>query len=83
MTAEMPSARDGMAGSLEADPLGSDARWANLTPMIVYLVVTGLVLTLATWKDLAWAYVVGLLLTVIWIAGFVVSKGRPQRWFGW
>jgi hypothetical protein len=66
-----------------ADPLGPDVQWANLTPMIVYLVVTGLVLTLATWKNLAWAYIVGLLLTVVWVAGFVVDRDRRERWFRW
>jgi hypothetical protein len=67
----------------EADPLGPDVRWANESPMIGYLVVTGLLLTLATWRNLAWAYVVGLLLTVIWVLGFVVVRNRPQRWFRW
>ena len=66
-----------------ADPLGADVRWANETPMIVFLVVTGLVLTLATWRNLAWAYVVGLLLTVIWVLGFVVARDRTERWFRW
>ena len=66
-----------------SDPLGPDVRWANQAPMIVYLVVTGLVLTLATWRDLAWAYIVGLLLTAIWILGFVVVRDRTERWFRW
>ncbi|MGN6403149.1 hypothetical protein [Sinomonas sp.] len=67
----------------EADPLGPDVQWANLSPMIAYLLVTGLVLTLAVWKNLAWAYILGLLLTVVWVAGFVVDRNRPQRWFRW
>ena len=73
----------GATGPVEADPLGPDVQWANLSAMIVYLVVTGLVLTLATWKNLAWAYIVGLLLTVVWVAGFVVDRNRPERWFRW
>lgn len=82
MTEETPPVSD-TTESLEVDPLGPDVRWANLTPMIAYLVVAGLLLTLATWKNLTWAYIVGLLLTVIWIAGFVVVKNRRERWFRW
>ena len=67
----------------EIDPLGPDVRWANQTPMIAYLVVAGLMLTLATWKNLTWAYIIGLVLTVIWVAGFVVVKDRRERWFRW
>jgi hypothetical protein len=81
MTDETPLA--GGTPEPAADPLGPDVQWANLTPMIVYLVVTGLVLTLATWKNLAWAYIVGLLLTIVWVAGFVVDRDRRERWFGW
>jgi cell division protein FtsW (lipid II flippase) len=66
-----------------ADPLGPDVQWADLAPMIAYLIVTGLVLTLATWKNLAWAYIVGLVLTAIWVLGFVVARNRPERWFRW
>jgi cell division protein FtsW (lipid II flippase) len=73
----------GATGSAETDPLGPDVRWANLAPMIAYLVVVGLVLTLATWKNLAWAYITGLLLTAVWVAGFVVDRNRPERWFRW
>jgi len=73
----------GATGPVEADPLGPDVRWANLAPMIGYLVVVGLVLTLATWKNLAWAYILGLALTVVWLLGFAVDRNRPQRWFGW
>jgi hypothetical protein len=65
------------------DPLGPEARWANQTAMIIFLVVTGLILTLATWRDLAWAYIVGLLLTAIWVLGFVVARDRSERWFLW
>jgi len=82
MTEDAPLVGD-TSESLGADPLGPDVRWANLSPMIAYLVVTGLVLTLATWKNLTWAYIVGLLLTVIWIAGFAVDSGRRERWFRW
>lgn len=67
----------------EADPLGPDTRWADLSPMIAYLLVTGLVLTLATWRGLAWAYVLGLVLTAVWVLGFVVVRKRPERWFRW
>lgn len=82
MTEEMASPGD-PAGFEGADPLGPDERWADFSPMIAYLVITGLVLTLATWRNLAWAYVVGLLLTVIWVLGFVVVRDRPERWFRW
>lgn len=82
MTEEKPPAVDA-PGSADIDPLGPDVRWANQTPMIAYLVVVGLVLTLGTWKNLAWAYLIGLVLTVIWIAGFVVVKDRSERWFRW
>lgn len=82
MTEERPPAVDA-SGSADIDPLGPDVRWANLTPMIVYLVAVGLLLTLATWKNLVWAYTIGLLLTVIWVIGFVVVKDRPERWFRW
>lgn len=70
-------------GGGTADPLGPDVQWANLSPMIAYLIVTGLVLTLATWKNLAWAYITGLVLTAIWVLGFVVVRNRPERWFRW
>jgi hypothetical protein len=73
----------GAAGSVETDPLGPDVQWANLAPMIGYLVVVGLVLTLATWKNLAWAYILGLSLTVVWLAGFAVDRNRRERWFFW
>ena len=82
MTEEMASLGD-PAESEGADPLGPDERWADQSPMIAYLVITGLVLTLATWRNLAWAYIVGLLLTVIWLLGFVVARDRPERWFRW
>jgi hypothetical protein len=49
--------------------------------MIAYLAVTGLVLTLATWKNLAWACITGLVLTAIWVVGSVVVRNRPERWF--
>jgi lysylphosphatidylglycerol synthetase-like protein (DUF2156 family) len=74
---------DDSAESPGGDPLGPETRWSNQTAMIIYLVVTGLVLTLATWRDLAWAYIVGLLLTAIWILGFVVVRDRTERWFRW
>ena len=77
MTDQTPLAGD------TADPLGPDVQWANLSPMIAYLIVTGLVLTLAVWKNLAWAYIVGLALTAIWVLGFVVDRNRPERWFRW
>ena len=73
----------GAAGPAEADPLGPDVQWANLAPMIGYLVVVGLVLTLATWKNLPWAYILGLSLTVVWLLGFAVDRNRRERWFIW
>jgi len=68
----------------EVDPLGPDERWANLVPMCVYMVAVGGVLTLAVWQSWAWAYVLGLVLTAIWVAGFVVVRDRRDRkWFVW
>jgi hypothetical protein len=65
------------------DPLGPDRPWADLRPMIVYLAVVGAVFTLAARKDYTWAYVLGFVLTVVWVVGFVVSRDRPERWFRW
>lgn len=67
----------------EEDRLGPDRLWADLRPMIVYLAVVGAVFTLAARKDYTWAYVLGLVLTVVWVLGFVVSRDRPERWFRW
>src|ERR687883_505026 len=58
----------------EVDPLGPDVRWASLLPVIVYMLAVGGLLTLATWQDWSWAYVLGLVLTAGWVAGFVVAK---------
>lgn len=82
MTEETPPVGDATE-SPDVDPLGPDVQWANLSAMIVYLAAVGLLLTLATWRNLAWAYIVGLLLTVTWVAGFVVDKDRRERWFRW
>ena len=82
MTGETPPVGDA-AESPDVDPLGPDVQWANLSAMIVYLAAVGLLLTLATWKNLAWAYILGLALTVVWLLGFAVDRNRPQRWFGW
>lgn len=82
MTDETPLV-GGTAEASAADPLGPDVQWANLSPMIAYMIVTGLVLTLATWKNLGWAYITGLVLTAIWVLGFVVDRNRPERWFRW
>lgn len=82
MTDETPPAGDATE-SPNADPLGPDVQWANLWAMIGYLVVVGLLLTLATWRNLVWAYIVGLVLTVAWVAGFVVVKDRRERWLRW
>jgi hypothetical protein len=65
------------------DPLGPEESWADFRPMILYLMVTGAVLTVAAKTDDAWAYVVGLVLTAGWVLGFVVSRNRPERWFIW
>jgi hypothetical protein len=51
--------------------------------MIVCLAVVGAVFTLAVGKDYTWAYVLGFVLTVVWVVGFVVSRDRPERWFRW
>ena len=67
----------------EVDPLGPKEHWGDLTPMILFLMVAGGILTLAAGKDWAWAYIVGLILTAVWVAGFVVVRNRPERWFKW
>jgi hypothetical protein len=67
----------------EVDPLGPDVPWANLAPMIAYLLAVGGLLALATWQDWTWAYILGLVLTVVWVAGFVAVKDRRERWFVW
>jgi len=67
----------------EVDPLGADGRWAHFEPMIAYVVAAGGVLTLAVWKDGAWAYVLGLTLAAGWALGFFVSRNRRARWFSW
>jgi hypothetical protein len=65
------------------DRLGPDRQWADLRPMILYLCVVGAVWTLAARKDYSWAYVLGLVLTALWVTGFIVARNRPTRWFIW
>ncbi len=67
----------------EVDPLGPDVRWGNLAPMIAYLLAVGGLLTLATWQNWAWAYILGLVLTVAWLGGFLLVKDRRERWLRW
>jgi len=67
---------------VEVDPLGPWRQWADLRPMILYLIVTGGVFTLAVWRGFGWAYVLGLALTVLWLVGFMVPR-RKARWFAW
>jgi hypothetical protein len=68
---------------VEVDPLGPDRLWADLRPMVGFLCATGAVLTLATRKNWTWAYILGLLMTAAWVAGFIVSRNKPQRWYSW
>jgi len=67
---------------VEVDPLGPWRQWADLRPMILYLIATGGVFTLAVWRGFGWAYILGLALTVIWLVGFMVPR-REARWFAW
>jgi hypothetical protein len=67
----------------EVDPLGPDRKWASLEPMIVFMVATGGILSLAAWKNWTWAWIVGLVLTAVWALGFLVARNRPERWFRW
>jgi hypothetical protein len=67
----------------ELDPLGPEQSWADFRPMIAYLAAVGGILTLAALKDWTWAYIVGLIGTAIWVVGFLVARGKPERWFIW
>jgi len=68
----------------EVDPLGPEQHWANLMPMIAYLAAVGVLLSIAAWQDWGWAFTLGLVLTAVWIVGFIVSKDRlDARWFRW
>jgi hypothetical protein len=67
----------------EVDPLGPDEPWANLAPMIAYLLAVGGLLTLATWKNWAWAFILGLVLTAAWLGGFLLVKDKRERWIRW
>ena len=67
----------------DEDRLGPDSPWADLRPMIAYLAVVGVVLTLAARNGYSWAYVLGLVLTLVWVLGFVLSHERRERWFRW
>jgi hypothetical protein len=68
---------------VEEDPLGPDRDWADLTPVIAHLLIAGTVLSFAAAENWAWAYIVGLVLMVIWVAGFVTASGTPRRWYRW
>jgi hypothetical protein len=65
------------------DRLGPEESWADFRPMIAYLAVVGGIFTLAVSEGWIWAYIVGLVGTAIWVAGFVVARGKPERWFIW
>jgi hypothetical protein len=67
----------------EVDPLGPDVRWAHLEPMVLFMAVVGAIFTLAVWQDWGWAYALGLVLTGVWVGGFVVTRDRRERWFRW
>jgi hypothetical protein len=67
----------------EVDPLGPDRSWARLEPMIAFMLAAGGILSLAAWKNWTWSWIVGLVLTVVWVGGFVVARNRPERWFRW
>jgi hypothetical protein len=65
------------------DRLGPEQSWADFRPMIAYLAAVGAILTLAAREGWTWAYIAGLLGTAIWVAGFVVARRKPERWFMW
>ena len=69
---------------IEVDPLGPEQHWANLMPMIAYLAAVGVLFSIAAWQDWGLAFTLGLVLTAVWVVGFIVSKDRPSaRWFRW
>jgi hypothetical protein len=65
------------------DPLGPDRPWASLVPMVAYMLAVGGLLTLATWQNWGWAFILGLVLTAFWVVGFVVVKDKRERWLRW
>jgi len=69
--------------NVEVDPLGPDERWARLEPMVLFMAGVGGIFTLAAWQDWTWAFVLGLVLTCVWVGGFVVVRNRRERWFRW
>ncbi len=79
--------QDRQAGRLaaareESDVLGPVTKWANLTPMALYLAAVGGILTAAAGYGQGWLYVLGLGGTAIWLLGFALR--RPgRRWWAW
>ncbi len=74
------------AGSDEAvyeeDPLATVQHWGNLAPLVLHLMVTGAFFTLAEANDYTWAFVVGFVLSGLWVAGFFLAP-RDRRWYAW
>jgi hypothetical protein len=64
------------------DPLSVVTEWGNLAPMIGFLAVAGALLSLATANDWAWAFVIGFVMVVLWLAS-LLAGGHLSRWSPW
>lgn len=62
--------------------LDSRPRVSSLWLLIAAWAAGGLLLTLALRTDQDWLYILGLVVTAVWTAGFLVAKG-DARWFRW
>lgn len=65
------------------DPLSSVEHWGNLTPMIGFLVVAGVILSVAAASGTGWLFVLGFVLILVWIGGFSPLATRHGGWMRW
>lgn len=80
MTTEEPGIEE--FATVVQETLDQRPKVSSLWPLVGLLVVAGLVLTLALRTDTDWLYVLGLALTVVWVAGLYLARGQA-RWFRW